>query len=271
MLTPARQYPYKSKDLLMPDFERQGYAYAIGQWLESVDDFYTFIDSISQILDRLGFSGWAYCRIDIPLSFSQTIGSFSEPYQKYDLMYQHLLTSSSCIYRSEVATVVRSFPAATRVLRKNLKIIEKFEQQGIYEAVGIPISTEGYSNHAAFTLVAEGVASDKVVSTFSANREKLDSIIHAVDEIGSRRYPEQFIAPKKHFDYLKNGRPLKLLEAMINNDLGIEKAADALGMSRTAADKQLAKLRNYLGTRTTHGALHKAIKLGLITISGAAK
>ena len=71
--------------------------------------------------------------------------------------------------------------------------------------------------------------------------------------------------PDRKQDRICKGRPLKLLETMAKNDYGIEKAAAALNLSRTAADKQLAKIRNYLGAKTNHGALYQAIKTGLIT------
>ena len=263
MLKSAQQ-PYKPKDLLMPEFEQLGYAYVIAQWLQSAGDFQTFTDGISQILERLGYSGWAYCRLDVPLSFSQAFGTFTEPYREYDLMYQHLLTSSSCVYRSDVAKAARTSPTATTMLRQNQNIIAQLEQQAFYDAVGIPIGAEGGSNHAAFTLVARGIRSDDLKRLFLAHRDKLNSTIHAIEAIGNKRYPEQFSGQKKRFDKIKYGRPLRLLEAMVKHDCGIEQASASLQMSRTAGDKQLAKIRDYLGTRTNIGAISKAVKLGLI-------
>ena len=65
-------------------------------------------------------------------------------------------------------------------------------------------------------------------------------------------------------------RPLKLLETLAGNDYGMERAAQALHMSGTAADKQLAEIHDHLGAKTTYGALFNAIKPGLINVNGCA-
>ena len=61
-----------------------------------------------------------------------------------------------------------------------------------------------------------------------------------------------------------SGNPIKLLMFMAQNDCGIARAAEALHLSKTAADKQIAKARDYFGANTTHGALLEAIRQGYI-------
>ena len=240
---------------------------AFRKQLKSARDFQTFKRCITRELQRLGFSDWCYFRLDVPLPISKPIGTLTQECWEYDFIYQHLRNSRSCIYRSEIAEFLKQSPVEMTALLQNKELMPLVNTLGYHDFIGIPLHAGEQDNHAVFTLAAKGVNSN-IRPLFSSCEDNVHIIIKTIEETGNKRYPGHFIGIKNHFERLKSGRPLRLLETMARNDYGIEQAAKTLEMTRAAADKQLARIREYLGANTTHGALIEAIKLGLIKHKG---
>ena len=247
-----------------PDLELRGYAYAFREWLESAGDFSTLKQQVTKELQRLGFTDWSYLRLDVPFSFSKPIGTFQKEHYEYDLMYQHLATSKSPVFRSLIKEFIEQSPIETEVMRKNRELLSGYEKLGYHDCIGIPLYFYGKENHAAFSLAAKGDDSKTFKDKVSACKEKLNILIEIFDKVGNDIYPEFFIGIKKNFDHIKYSKRIRLLEIMVKRDCGIEQAAHALHISRAAADKQLAKLRELLNVSTTHTAVFKALELRLI-------
>lgn len=255
-----------------------GYEMAFQQFLESAGDFRAFKRKVTKELERLGFSHWSYLRLDIPRAFGidKIVSTFPDDYLKlyqeenyalHDLMPQHLETSRTHIYRSTLTKFVEESPIETESMRQNKALFAMYDSFGYYDCIAIPIHSKDRENHAIFTLTSKGDSSKIFQDKVSAVKEKLRIIIKLVEEVGVDRFSEYFLGPKSEFFKIASGRALKLLELMSRKDLNISQAAEVLHMSRTAADKQLAKIREYLCVNTTHGALLVAIKKGLITVN----
>ena len=152
-------------------------------------------------------------------------------------------------------------------LRRAGELYEHYQRLGYYDGIGIPVYSGEQDSHALFTLTARTKESDYIKQTFSSCKDKVHIIIEIVEDVGNDNYPEFFIGVKEKYKKLAQSGPLKLLIAMVEHDCGIEQAANIVGISRTAADKQLARIRERLEVRTTHAAVLQAIKLGLLGCS----
>ena len=266
----------KQTEYLPPNLELQGYEIAFRQWLESTGNFHTFKQRATEELQRLGFYEWSYSRIDVPANrFGESvIGTISckliqqhikNAFYKDDLIDQHILTSKSILWRSTLDNAMDSSSAETDSFIHNKSITALYKEFGYQDYTSIPVNRNSNTNHAFFILAcAKGD-----VATFrknvNSNLEKLTVIIKTFEAIGSKNFSDYFLGPKKAFEKLLNGKPIRLLNAMYRHDLKVYQAAESLHMSRDSADKYLKQIREYFGVSTTHGALREAIKQGLIS------
>ena len=262
----------------MPNLELEGYAHAFRKWLESANTFLEFKLYITKELQRLGFSDWSYERLDIPPAARIPVGTFqhNEYYNHTlgpDLMAEHIATTAdkSPVFRSTIEQYIQQIPISIALPNQAQELFDYYARLGYHDCVGIPLSCGEQGNHALFTLAANGEDADYIKQTFLSCDSKVKIIAEIVEDIGNDRYPEFFIGVKEKYDRLTASGPLKLLVAMIEHDCGIPQAAKKVGISRAAADKQLARIRNWLNARTTHTAVLNAIKLGVITCNTSLK
>ena len=260
-----------------PNFDLLGYEMAFGQWLRDAKDFRQFKVRITEELQRFGFSDWAYSRLDIPVSagIEDMIGTTNKKQIEHfrnincygtDLTYEYIKQQKKPVFRSKITELLRNSPLKIEMVKNHYGITDVYESFKFYDHFSIPLHTpDEDSSHANFICSTRDLPSDSFIKRVDKNREKLGIIVNLTEEIGIEKYSENFLGNKRQYDKIMNGRPIKLLETMAKNDCGVEQAAKTLHMSRTAADKQLAKIRQILGVSTTHGALLEAIKRGFIS------
>lgn len=261
------------------DFENLdevGYKMALSEHLKQANDFRGFKLRISSELNKMGFTDWSYTRADIPLKMAieTSISTFDqEKFKRYiaDRMYlhdyaiEHAKAQKTPVYMADVAAHMRLSPVVTNTLLHNQKIVEVYKEHNFHDFITIPVYVDNQDNHAYFILAISGASSAALKGQINENKNRLNILIRLFDFMGTKTFQRQFIGAKMDHDKIMNDRSIRLLEIMAHKDFNISLGADALHMSRTAADKQLAKIRERLGVTTTHGALIEAIKKGLIT------
>ena len=259
------------------DFELEGYKRALRDWLLDAKEFRQFKIRVTDAFAREGFSDWAYVRSDVQLDqgVEDLVGTStqsqldlykSEGFANHDFMLRHAAKEKWPIFKSQIDVFLDASPIATDEIVLNRNISRVYSEFGYLEYCAIPLYNEDQDNHAIFTLAARKKTSAEFLANFTTNMEKLKIIINLTESVGIKKYPLHILGSKSELEKITNGRPLMLLKLMAEKDYSIPQAAQAMNMTRTAADKQLAKIRDYLGAQTTHGAVISAINKGLITL-----
>lgn len=252
-------------DVIEHDLELEGYGLAVRRFLESSERYEVFKSRVTQEIQRLGFCEWSYVPLDIPVAMGASLGSYPGQHYEYDLMYQHAKTSQSHIYQSTVQDFLSSANLECELFACNERLIKERHDQGYWNILGVPITVFDAPAHAAFFLYTKTDTPYEFVNHCEEQKEKLKLLIQSVDEVGYDKHSRPFTQARTDYKKLMHSRAMDVLVTMIEEDCPIVKAADAVGLSRTAADKQLAKLRELLNVRYTHTAVSRLALLGQLT------
>lgn len=260
------------------NLELRGYEVEFAEWLKGANGFTNFKKRITDELNRLGFSDWAYSRIDVPPThgISEQVGTAREDEMKLylaesfgdcDLMFMHASRAKSHIYQSTVEALVnnREMPQI-EILERNRDLLKLLKSINHYEYLAIPLGSKEKDNHAVFTLAARKVCSNDFKKNVNTNIDKLKIIIRLVESIGIECYPGYLLGAVNKIQKSISKESIRLLSIMAINDLKIDEAANTLQITRNVADKHLGKIRDFFDVNTTHSAIIKAIKGGFIDI-----
>jgi len=109
---------------------------------------------------------------------------------------------------------------------------------------------------------------DKSVIQFRAHVQNCKNTLHqlaqAIDYVGTRKFPDFFLCEHECQKIVITPKPLVLLNMLAQEDLTLLQTADKLSISIHTADKHISAVKKALGASTIHGAIYKAIKVGLI-------
>jgi len=95
-------------------------------------------------------------------------------------------------------------------------------------------------------------------------KDPLHILAQAIDYVGTRKFPDFFLCEHECQKIVITPKPLVLLNMLAQEDLTLLQTADKLSISIHTADKHISAVKKALGASTIHGAIYKAIKVGLI-------
>ncbi|MCG8314049.1 MAG: hypothetical protein MI976_12635 [Pseudomonadales bacterium] len=181
-----------------------GYRHGVAEWLRSSNDFPGFVADTTVLLERLGFPDWSYCRLDLPLSQAEPVGTFFEPYHEDDLMFMTLRDSHDPVHRIDVNRYLQQAGEETGLETpwslNNRDMVIRLKRREYYNMVGIPVWEEGCKNHAMVNLTAKRLHPSAMKRLFIENLGKINIVVNAIDQVGCKHYAVRFLGLPAHYD-----------------------------------------------------------------------
>jgi len=134
---------------------------------------------------------------------------------------------------------------------------------GYYDYYIVIIEGEDGENEAIFGVTCRDTNSPD----FKAHMRGKEAMVQVLAEVihqTSRRYIKAYAQKQKMEIPVITPKPLQLLASLANQDLSLVQLAEKLCISYITAHQQINAARKAFGTRTSIGAIKKAIKLGMI-------
>ena len=269
----------KKQVSIAPDFDTVGYEMAFRLWLRETNDFHEFKNRVTSELKRLGFTDWAYSRLDIPLELSidGLIGTLPsnqlqyfhrENFHRYDFTFSHARQSRQPIFRSQISDFFDKMPIDSEEIKNFRQLVKVYEKNNFNDHFAIPLYSKhdnNKKNHALFVLSTAGADRQSFGQLIEKNATKIKIIVNLLENIGTEKHAQQFLGEKNAFDKIQGESAIRLLVTMFKYDLKLYEAAERLHIPRNTAIKQLTRFRNHLDVDNNHGAYFKAVTRGLIT------
>lgn len=236
---------------------------------KSIEDFK---QRISTKLESLGFSDFAYARLDanggttggLSTTREDMLRTYqSEAFYEYDLVMQHSRKKSTPIFTSTIENYIADAPFHNELFDRNAEIIRMNKCYHFYDSYTIPFSTLD-NNRAAFSVLAQGVERIKFQESIRTYSDELDSMAQIVDYIAISRFPEFFGQPLTSPAPRIPPKPLILLNILAKNNLTLSDAAKSMSISIHTANKHAATFKRLTGANTLAAAVYIAVLEGLI-------
>jgi hypothetical protein len=244
--------------------------------LSKTVDFAEFKHGVQQELNKLGLQSWYYTRLDLPNKISTTalIGNIDKKLLKrnldeklyhYDLTLQHARLSATPVFQSQFEAFIDEAPYTNQEFEQYRNLINLNRMLGHNDTYSIAIKSRFANGSALFATTSKGLEESSFRNIATEHTDLLTIIARAVDSVGTTLFPEQFIAAKKHYDELTSSFAFKLLATIAKKDFTNLEAAEYFGISNMDVERELANVRQMLGTRTNHGAYGKAKEAGYLS------
>ena len=276
---PGRQgggnYHSKPEDIFGDGQSAQRSAFQISFYKElsisrSFDEFST---KIKKILEDLGFGEYAFSRTSATGEIPRPIITmpddmndiyFREGFYEHDLSLQCAMNDNGPIFHSVIENYVNDVPFVTDTITQNREIFKLLKSFGYCDFYFIPLGAHNGNGRVLLSVATK----DKSVIQFRAHVEVCKDTLHilaqAIDYVGTRKFPDFFLCEHECQKIVITPKPLVLLNMLAQEDLTLLQTADKLSISIHTADKHISAVKKALGASTIHGAIYKAIKVGLI-------
>lgn len=229
---------------------------------------------IAAIVNRLGFSDFSFVRLDdfgeseltLMMTFPAQLFRAHHgndpyerdmviPYAKEEMKPIYLSTFYDYILQSPIDTVM------TRAIKETRRLNESF---GYFDCYNIPLKSRNGEDRVLFSVSQRGLCPAEFKLKMRGYETTLLLLAEAIDLVVARKFPE-LLAKRDSAEKININRgPLRVLDALANNDLKVGQIADKLCISIVTANKHLETARRALGVKTNYAAIRKAITYGLI-------
>ena len=227
-----------------------------------------FRDRLASILEKLGFSAFSLTTLSphprlLLSNLPDGLQSAYERgnYKRVDYAITYANGSRHPMLRSRIEDYMAAAPLQSREMTRNQDLSILYKSHGFYEFYLIPIMA-GRERY-LFSITSQDIAPD-----FLAKLRKHPEAIQLVAEIsvsfGGRKFPEHFRAMGLNKEIKLTVQPLTILSRMAEDDLNIQRIAQTTERNVHTINQHLAAARKALNTRTTHGAIYRAIKEGFL-------
>ena len=276
---PGRQggeYSYsKSEDFFgdVQSAKRSAFQISFYKELSISRSFDEFSTKIKKILEALGFGEYAFSRTSATGEIPRPIITmpddmndiyFREGFYEHDLSLQCAMNDNGPIFHSVIEDYVNDVPFVTDTITQNREIFKLLKSFGYSDFYFIPLGAHNGNGRVLLSVATK----DKSVIQFRAHVENCKDALHllaqAIDYVGTRKFPDFFLCEHECQKIVITPKPLVLLNMLAQEDLTLLQTADKLSISIHTADKHISAVKKALGASTIHGAIYKAIKVGLI-------
>lgn len=255
--------------------EQRLYRKKLHERLNQTDDFEGFKALISKELDSYGISNWSYAPLDLPdqLTAAEPIGTIERgvvdcylerSLYENDMVLQHVNVSDKPIFQSDIEWHINQSPVASSHIVCHSKIIKLNKQFGHEDVCAIPVTSSVDGGRFLFSLTSHGGEARRFKPYLSTHLLNLKTLAMTVNDIGVRKYPDNFLSAIKKYRTIVHSQPLNLLATIAKYDLSISEGAARLGITESTASKHLKTIRELLQTKTNYGAYRIAQKRGYI-------
>ena len=236
----------------------------------SFDEFST---RIKKILEDLGFGEYAFSRtsatgeiprpiITMPDAMNDVY--FREGFYEHDLALQCAMNDNGPIFHSVIEDYINDVPFVTDTITQNREIFKLLKSFGYIDFYFIPLGAHNGNGRVLLSVATKDKSADQFRVHVESCKDTLDLLAQAIDYVGTRKFPNFFLCENESQKIIITPKPLVLLNMLAQDDLTLIQTADKLSISIHTADKHISAVKKALGTSTIHGAIYKAIKVGLI-------
>jgi len=243
--------------------------------LSSANNVGEFKHKILAIIQGFGFSDFAFMRMhcgDIDSKLLVTgpeemlSAYFDQNFMKYDMILPYTEQSLEPIFLSEIREYAAKSPFENETTRAMRSIYELNKSYGFYDYYNIPIKALNGEGNVLFSVTIRGYGPTEIKRAVDESKVALLLLCEAIDFVVTQKFSNDLIGERVATltDISINPRPLRVLQALANNDFNIMQVAEHLNISAVTANKHLETARKALGVRTNYAAIKKAVLNGLI-------
>jgi len=236
-------------------------------------DVLDFKTRIGAVVDRLGFSDFAFVRLaSSDADFSMLMSTPSTLLDSYckeglyenDMMFSYAKSKVSPIYRSTLDHYLGQSPVDTNMTRTMEEIYQLNKSLGYYDYYHIPSEAMDGDGKVMFSVTLRGCSPLEFKCRIQGCESTLRLLSDAIDLVATRKFAHIFVNAKDKPIIAITPKPLLVLETLANNDFTVAQIADHLNISPVTVSKHLETARKALGVRTNHAAIKKAFVNDLI-------
>lgn len=229
---------------------------------------------IQSITENLGFSHYVFSRLSCSENNLREINNLPQEipniyYEsglfEHDVTPNYAIQNSTPIFQSDIHSDVSRLPANIDISNTMLEIKKLNESFGFYDYFNLPIDAVGGNGKVMLSVTQRGLSPYEFKTMTEQHKASLHLLARAIDWTVSHKYASELIRSEAPSTFRITPKPLRVLEALANNDLNVIQIAEKLFISPVTANKHLENVRRSLGVKTNHGAIKKAIMLNLIT------
>lgn len=244
--------------------------------LSSAKNVGEFKNKIHTIIQGFGFSDFSFVRMhcgDIDSRLLVTgpeemlTAYFDQNFMKYDMILPYIEQSVEPIFLSEIRDYAAKSPFQNETTRGMKAIYELNKSYGFYDYYNIPIKALNGEGNVLFSVTIRGYGPTEIKRAVEESKVALLLLCEAIDFVVTQKFSDDLIGERVATpeDIAINPRPLRVLQALANNDFNIMQVADHLNISAVTANKHLETARKALAVRTNYAAIKKGILIGLIS------
>jgi hypothetical protein len=245
--------------------------------LSGAKDVEEFEKKIAESIRALGFDEFSYCwtanaepdagRL-INISPHLLEDYFSEQFYEQDLILPYANATTVPVYQSTLHDYAASAPFETKVSRMMKSINSLNRSHGYYDFYNSFSNAKNGNGNVMLSVTNRGCNSVKLKELVKGSEATLQVLCEAIDFVASRKFSEALLGARSNADNLTcvtiNPRPLRVLDALANNDFNIAQVAKYLSISTVTANKHLETARRAFSAKTNYCAIKQAVLNGLI-------
>ena len=191
---------------------------------------------------------------------------FDQNFMKYDMILPYTEQSIEPIFLSEIREYAAKSPFENETTRGMKAIYELNKSYGFYDYYNIPIKALNGEGNVLFSVTIRGYGPTEIKRAVEESKVALLLLCEAIDFVVTHKFSDDLIGERVATSegITINPRPLRVLQALANNDFNIMQVAEHLNISAVTANKHLETARKVLAVRTNYAAIKKAVLNGLI-------
>lgn len=191
---------------------------------------------------------------------------FSEQFYQEDMIIPYANTTTRPIYQSVLYDYAACAPFETPTTKMMRAIQNLNRSHGYYDFYNTFANAKNGRGNVMLSVTNRGCNSVKLKELVRGTESTLQVLCEAIDYVATRKFADDLI--DTHIEFSTsisiNPRPLKVLDALANNDFNIAQVADYLCISTVTANKHLEAARRAFGAKTNYYAIKQAVLNGLI-------
>ena len=235
--------------------------------------FHEFSQRIKSIINRMGFTDYAFPRLNTTGTHTGTlhtidqeiIGTFeSKEFSDYSIILRHGHVATTPVFSSTIQHYTNNSPFETEIFKRSHELSRICKCYGFYDAYNIPVKAFNGNGNVMLILCTYKMESPDFRRQVGKYERDLNQLAQAIDYIGTRKFPESFLNSEENSYITVTPKPLQLLTTLAKDNITLKIAASQLGISLDTANKHIANIKHALGANTQAAAVYLAIKEGLI-------
>lgn len=236
-----------------------------------------FKQRIDIAVNRLGFQDYIFVDLESNGHDEQLINTFDnglmvryrdEKLYEYDMTFGYARENLQPIFHSSLQNYIAQSPVTNDLVRGMRAIDHQNKLFGYYDFYNTLASGVRGAGNVMFCVSQRGLNPTELQQKASGCAPALQLLCEAIDFVATKKFSSYFSPEKPAAEQIViTPKPLLVIETLANHDLTIAQVADRLSIGKVTASKHLETVRKALGVKTNHGAIRKAVALGLIEYS----